>query len=274
MKTIGLNILKYGTALIIVLIAIVPFYILFYLSVNAPTRTYFDGFKLLPDFQFQNYIDAWQLSNIGLAIMNSSIIMIGALVLVVLFSSSAGFSIARFGNVFNRTVFTVLLLCMMIPAIIVTVPLYTLMKDIGGINTRWAMIFLQASTAMPFTVFLYASFIKAIPKEIEESAIIDGCTFFSAFWRVTFHFLRPVTAAVVILAGLRIWNNYDQAIFFLQASSVRTIPLAVSSFFQRYGADWNLMAAASMIGLLPAVVLFLVFQKSFVKGITTGALKG
>ncbi|WP_163537954.1 carbohydrate ABC transporter permease [Gracilibacillus sp. YIM 98692] len=274
MKKVSILAIKYIVYGVMVAISIVPFYILFYLSVNSPSRSYFESMNLLPDWQFYNYMEAWKQSNIGLSIFNSIVITVGALVLLVLLASAAGYSIARFPNVFNRTVFIVLLLCMMIPAIIVTVPLYTLMKDIGGINSRWAMTLLQTSTMLPFAVFLYTSFIKSIPKEIEESAIIDGCTHFTAFWRVTFHFLKPVNSSVVILAGMRIWNNYDQAIFFLQDSSVRTIPLAVSAFFQKYGADWNLMAAASMIGLLPAVLLFLFFQKSFVKGITTGAIKG
>lgn len=266
--------IKYLVILLIVSISIIPFYVLLYLSLNTPSRTFFEGVIFLPDFSFGNFIQAWQDSNMGLAIFNSFVITAGAILIVVFFSSSAGYAIARFKNKFNQTVFTILLLCMMIPAIIITVPLYTLMRDIGGINTHWAMILLTAATVMPFCVFLYTSFIKSLPREIEESAVIDGCTFFTAFWKVTFHFLRPVTSAVVILAGLQIWNNYAQAVFFLQSSEMRTIPLAVSMFFQKYGADWNLMAAAALIGLLPAVVTFLIFQKYFIKGITAGALKG
>jgi raffinose/stachyose/melibiose transport system permease protein len=266
--------LKYFVLFIIVCISMIPFYVLLYLALNAPSRTFFEGIIFLPNFEFSNFIEAWKVSNMGLAIYNSFVITIGAILIVVLFSSSAGYAIARFKNRFNSTVFTILLLCMMIPAIIITVPLYTLMKSIGGINTHWAMILLTAATVTPFAVFLYTSFIKSLPREVEESAVIDGCTYFTAFWRVTFHFLRPVTAAVVILAGLQIWNNYAQAVFFLQSSEMRTIPLAVAMFFQKYGANWNLMAAAAVIGLLPAVFAFLIFQKYFIKGITAGALKG
>lgn len=266
--------IKYFVIFIIVCISIIPFYVLLYLSLNSPSKNFFEGFIFLPDFKFGNFYEAWITSNMGLAIYNSFVITLGAIIIVVLFSSSAGYAVARFNNKFNSTVFTVLLLCMMIPAIIITVPLYSLMKGIGGINTHWAMILLTSATVTPFAVFLYTSFIKSLPREVEESAIIDGCTYFTAFWRVTFHFLKPVTAAVVILAGLQIWNNYAQAVFFLQSSEMRTIPLAVSMYFQKYGADWNLMAAAATIGLLPAVIAFLIFQKYFIKGITAGALKG
>lgn len=259
---------------IISMVSLVPFYVLLYLSLKSPTRTFFDGFVMIPDFYFSNFSEAWRVSKIGLAIGNSLVITIGAVVLVVLLSSSAGYAIARFSNRTNRIIFYTFLLSMMIPAIIITVPLYTLMRTIGGINTHWAMILLTASTALPFSVFLYTSFIRTMPREVEESAIIDGCTYFTAFWRVTFHFVRPVTSAVVILSGLGIWNNYAQAVFFLQSQDMRTVPLAVSMFFQKYGAQWNLMAAAAVIGLAPAVVAFLIFQKYFIKGITAGALKG
>ncbi|HEY0828751.1 MAG TPA: carbohydrate ABC transporter permease [Bacilli bacterium] len=265
---------RYLVVFIMVFISLVPFYALLYLSLNTPASSFFDKNMLLPDFHFINYVEAWKVSKIGLAITNSLIITIGAVTVVVLFSSSAGYSIARFKNKFNSSVFMILLLCLMIPAIIITVPLYILMKSIEGINTHWAMILLTAAIAMPFSVFLYTSFIRSLPREVEESAIIDGCTYFTAFWRVTFHFIKPVTAAVVILTGLGIWNNYAQAVFFLQEQSMRTVPLAVSIFFQKYGAQWNLMAAAAMIGLSPAVIAFLVFQKYFIKGITAGALKG
>ncbi|MGO4499327.1 carbohydrate ABC transporter permease [Paenibacillus sp. 2RAB27] len=274
MRNSTLRLGKYIVVTLMVLLSLIPFYALLYLSLNTPSSSFFDGNILLPDFHFANYVNAWKISKIGNAIVNSLIITVGSVAIIVLFASAAGYSIARFNSRFNRIVFQLLLLCMMIPAIIITVPLYTLMKSIGGINTHWAMILLTAATALPLSVFLYASFIKQLPREVEESAIMDGCTYFTAFWRITFHFVKPVTAAVVILSGLGIWNNYGQAVFFLQSQTMHTVPLAISIFFQKYGAQWNLMAAAAVIGLTPAVLAFLIFQKYFIKGITAGALKG
>ncbi|MFD0674744.1 carbohydrate ABC transporter permease [Cohnella sp. GCM10027633] len=265
---------KYAAAAFIVLLAIVPFYVLVYLALSKPSVNVFGGVLLIPDFDFGNFAEAWRVSRMGKAMVNSLIITAGGIALVVLAASAAGYSIARFRHKVNAAIFNALLVCLMIPGIIITVPLYTLMKEIGGINTQWAMVLLTASNALPLAVFLYASFIRALPKEVEESAVIDGCTYFTAFWRVTFHFLRPVTSAVVILIGLGIWNNYGQAVFFLQSQDARTVPLAVSMFFQTYGAKWNLMAAAALIGMAPAVTAFLLFQRYFIKGIMTGAMKG
>lgn len=268
------RLIQYAIGAAMTLVSIVPFYVLLYLATNTPSGSLFKGVLLLPEFDFGNFADAWHGSKLGNAMLNSAIITVLAVALIVLTASSAGYAIARHRGKLNAAIFNTLLACMMIPAIIITVPLYTLMKSIDGINTYWAMILLTATNALPLSVFLYTSFIRTLPREVEESAVIDGCTFFTAFWRVTFHFLRPVTSAVVILTGLGIWNNYGQAVFFLQSQEMRTIPLAIGMFFQTYGAKWNLMAAAALIGLAPAVLAFVLFQRYFIKGITAGALKG
>ncbi|NOY08277.1 MAG: carbohydrate ABC transporter permease [Spirochaetes bacterium] len=265
---------KYITLVVISFLSLIPFYILITIGLSKNVGKLKIDFSFLPDFHFVNFILAWTKSGLGISLVNSFVITSGALVILVIFSSSAGYSIARFASPFNRTILNIFLLCMMIPGIINTVALYTLMIKIGGINTRWAMILVLSANSLPFSVFLYTNFIRSIPRDVEESAIIDGCTWFSAFWRVTFHFLKPVTAAVAILQGLGIWNNYAQAVFFLQRKDVRTIPLAISMFFQQYGANWSLMAGAAIIGLAPAVLIFLFFQKFFIKGIISGAVKG
>jgi raffinose/stachyose/melibiose transport system permease protein len=258
---------------VIAFIAIIPFYLLILLALKSPTGG-LAAVRLVPDFHWVNFITAWQRSALGKAMFNSLVMTSGGVGLLVFLSAMAGYAIARFPNRINRMIFAILLLCMMIPGIINTVPLYTLLIRLKGINTYWAMICVMAVNAMPFAVFLYSSFIRAMPISLEESAIIDGCSWFEAFWRITFPLIGPVTSSVVILQGLGMWNNYAQAVFFLQDKAHRNIPLAISLFFQQYGANWPLMAAAAFLGLLPAVAAFLVFQRYFVEGITAGALKG
>lgn len=265
---------RYVVVVFMALTSLVPFYVLLLIALNSPSRSLADRLFYLPELHARNFADAWRLSSMGTAIMNSTVITAGAVAIVVLVAGSAGYAIARFPTRFHRAVLSSFLFCMMIPPIINTVPLYTLMRSIGGINTRWAMILVCGANALPFSVFLYSSFIRSLSREIEEAAIVDGCTWFSAYWKVTFPLMKPVTSAVVIISGLGIWNNYAQAVFFLQKQSARTIPLAVAMFFQQYGARWNLMAAAAAIGMAPAVVMFLIFQRYFIKGLAAGAVKG
>jgi raffinose/stachyose/melibiose transport system permease protein len=259
--------------LIVSLTSAVPFYLLILLALKHPEGG-LKSISIIPDFHLVNITQAWVRSDLGRALVNTTIMTAGGILLLVLLAAMAGYSIARVRSRLNRTIFSILLICMMIPGIINTVPLYTLLIRLRGINTYWSMICVMAANALPFSVFLYASFIRAIPRSLEESAIIDGCSFFEAFWKITFPLMGPVTASVVILQGLGMWNNYAQAVFFLQDRAHRNIPLAVSLFFQQYGANWPLMAAAALIGLVPAVTMFLLFQRYFVEGITAGAIKG
>ena len=158
---------------------------------------------------------------------------------------------------------------MMIPGIINTVPLYTLMRRIGGINTRWAMALVLAANALPFSVFLYTNFIRSMSKEIEESAIVDGCTWFSAFWRITFPLLKPVTAAVVIVNGLESGTTRTSGLL-LKAScengSSRSIDV-LSASTELDGTSWLLLPRLGQ----PAVAAFILFQRQFIKGLAAGA---
>ena len=254
-------------------ISFIPFYLLILLALKRQEGG-LGSIRIIPDFKVGNLVDAWIQSDLGRAMVNNVIMTVGAVILLVILAAMAGYSIARVRSRLNRTIFVIFLLCMMIPGIINTVPLYTLLIRLRGINTYWSMICVMAANAMPFSVFLYTSFIRAIPASLEDAAVIDGCSYFESFWLITFPLMGPVTASVVILQGLGMWNNYAQAIFFLQDKAHRNIPLAVSLFFQQYGANWPLMASAALMGLVPAVLMFLVFQKYFVEGITAGAIKG
>jgi len=274
MKTI-LKVSKYFLIVLICAICLIPFYILIILSLNTPQRIFYEGNMFMPDFFFRNYVDAWNKSHIGTAIINSAVITIVALVIILVFGAMAAYTIARFNYKFNQLVFWLFMSCMMIPGIINTVPLYTLMIKLNAINTLWGMGLVCATIAMPSAVFIFTGFVKSLPREIEEAAIIDGCSWFTAFWKITFPLLKPSVAAVIILNGFGIWNNYAQAVFFLQDSKKHNIPQALSVYFQQFaGAHWNLMAATAVIAVIPVIIAFLMFQKNLMKGLTDGALKG
>lgn len=272
MKTIK----KWAAAIVVLITAfifLIPFYIMFYLSLSNPGDSIAEEWfpKALA---FQNFLEAWKKANMGRAMVNSFIITGGAVLLLVFCAACGGYAAARVKNKINRIIFYIMVLSMMVPGIINTVPLYIMMRRINGINTYWGMIALLACQSLPFSVFLYESFIRTMNASLEEAAIMDGCTRFQAFWRIVFPLLKPITATVVIMQGVGIWNNYAQAVFFLQNQNYHTIPLAISTFFQTYGADYQLLAAGAAMGLAPIAVIFLIFQKQFVKGLSSGAVKG
>ena len=261
--------------ILICLMCVIPFYILLVLSLNSPSRIYYEGNIFIPSFDWSNYATAWEKSRIGLAMINSGIITFGTLGLTIVLGGMAGYAIARHNTTYNKLVFSLLIGCMMIPGIINTVPLYTLMRKIKAVNTLWGMILVCSALAMPSAVFIYTTFVRALPRELDEAAEVDGCTGFYAFWRIIFPILKPATASFVILNGFGVWNNYAQAVFFLQSREKQNIPPALSVFFQQFGgAKWHLMAATAVIAIIPVVMIFLVFQRQFIEGLTEGAVKG
>jgi raffinose/stachyose/melibiose transport system permease protein len=267
--------LRILTLLLICAMCVIPFYVLIVLSLNSPSRVFYVGNIFLPSFAWPNYVDAWAKSRIGIAMVNSALITFGALALTILLGGMAGYAIARRNTLLNKAVFSLLIGCMMIPGIINTVPLYTLMRQIGAVNTLWGMIFVCSTLSMPSAVFIYTTFVRALPRELDEAAEVDGCTGFHAFWRIIFPVLKPATASFVILNGFGIWNNYAQAVFFLQSREKQNIPQALSVFFQQFGsAKWHLMSATAVIAIVPVVVIFLIFQRQFIEGLTEGAVKG
>ena len=267
--------LKLLVICLICIMCLIPFYILLVLSLNDPGRVFYEGNIFVPSFNIHNYADAWIKSKIGRAMINSAIITAGTLGLTIVTGGLAGYAIARHGSIMNKTIFSVILGCMMIPGIINTVPLYMIMKRIKAVNTLWGMILVCSALAMPSAVFIFTTFIGAQPKELDEAAAIDGCNGMKIFWKIIFPIIKPATASFIILNGFGIWNNYAQAVFFLQSSKKHNIPQALSVFFQQFaGAKWHLMAATAVIAVIPVVIVFQIFQKQFVKGLTDGAIKG
>lgn len=267
------NTIRISVAAILVPLFIVPFYVLVVLATNPASFSVRKGDAFAPHLYLDNFTEAWKTAHLGTALTNSAIITACALVLLIASASAAAYIISRWRNRFTSAVYWVFLCSMMIPPIINTVPLYSVMKSINAINSYWGMVLLMCCNCLPFTLFLYTSFLRSVPQEFDEAARIDGCNNLQTFTQVIFPLLLPVTGTAVILQSVSIWNNYNQAVFFLQSRDMLTMPLAISMFYQTYGAKWNLMAAASFICMVPMLVLFLVFQKNFVSGLATGGLK-
>ncbi len=274
MKTIASKFLLYIFEISIILISIIPFLVLLQIALNAPSDLLHRGFLTLPNFTAANLISAWDKTRLYRAMLNSAVITICAVGLTLFSAASASYAISRFPNLFNRVLYKTFIFSMAIPGIISTVPLYVLMRRLGAINTLWGMVLLDTTSSLPFAIFLYVNFIKSLSREMEEAAIIDGCSWFSAFWRILFPLLKPVTITVVLLNTIFYWNEYGRAVFFLQKQDLYTVPLAISMFVQKYGAQWELMASGALIAMIPAILVFLMFQKYYIKGLASGAVKG
>ncbi|MBS5934311.1 MAG: carbohydrate ABC transporter permease [Clostridiales bacterium] len=225
-------------------------------------------------FYLQNFIDLFQQSDFATAIRNSLILTIVSEVIIVCIVPMAAYGIERSESKITKIIYTYFLAGMMIPFHLYMFSLFKEMKMFGLFGNMFGPIVSYVAGSIAFGSLLYCSFLKGIPLEIEEAAKIDGCTAFQTFWKVTFPLLGPCTGSMVILNGLGIWNDYLMPYLVLPSGRAKTITVEIASFVGQYSARWDIVFAGTIVSILPALLIFCMFQKYFVKGIMAGAAKG
>lgn len=260
-------------ALVITLFHLIPFYVVITTALKA--KGDFSSKWVFPsEINLQNFSEAWKMANLGNALVNTSIITFSAAFLLITVGSMAAYPLARRMTKLNKYVYMIFISIMVIPPLTSLVPLYQLVVDIGMMNTRTIAVLNNVASFMPLTIFLYAGFIRStVPKELEEAAKIDGASTLGVFFKIVFPLLKPITATVLILACVNIWNDYQFAIFFLQSEEVKTLTVAISSFFGENANNLNLVASAAIIAMLPMTILFLFLQRYFIEGLAAGSVK-
>lgn len=222
----------------------------------------------------QNFKDLFAQSDFATAIVHSVFLTVVSEVLIVCIVPMAAYGIERRKSKTTSLIYTYFLAGMMIPFHLYMFPLFKEMKIFHIFGNMVGPIVCYISGSIAFGTLLYCSFLKGIPLEIEEAAQIDGCTPFQTFWKVTFPLLGPCTGSMVILNGLGIWNDYLMPYLALPSGKAKTITVEIASFVGQYTARWDIVFAGTVISMVPALIIFCMFQKYFVKGITAGAAKG
>ncbi len=222
----------------------------------------------------QNFKDLFAQSDFVTAIIHSIVLTVVSEVLIVCIVPMAAYGIERRPGKFTGFVYSFFLAGMMIPFHLYMFPLFRQMKVFHIFGTMAGPVVSYIAGSIAFGTLLYSSFLKGVPLEIEEAAMIDGCNPFQTFWKVTFPLLGPCTGSMVILNGLGIWNDYLMPYLVLPSDKAKTITVEIASFVGQYTARWDIVFAGTIISIIPALVIFCMFQKYFVKGITAGAAKG
>ena len=263
----------YLLGLLICVVHLIPFYLLFNLAFKSQQNT---SSTWIPPktLYLQNFIDVWTQSRLGRAIYNDFFITLFTVALVIFVGVLAAYPLARYRTRWNNFIYTLSISTLIVPALTVLVPLYKLIVGMHGISTIWSMVFVLTTFFLPTTIFLYTGFIRTIPRELDEAALIDGCNRYEIFFRIIFPLLKPVTASVIIIVMLGVWNDYRFSLFLLQKPMVQTVPLVLSQFFSQFQNNLPLAAAGSMLSMIPMALVYLFLQKYFISGLAEGAVKG
>lgn len=262
------------TAILLGLLFLVPFYFVIANSLKTFSELLLNPAALPKMIQFDNYVRAWEILKFPTVFVNSLIITVLSNVGIVVLSSMAAYRMVRFPTKFNNLFFGLLVASMVIPFQSIMIPLVKVGKTVGLLNNIPGLIAAYLGFGAALSIFLYHGFMKSIPKEIEEAAIVDGCTSYQVFWKIIFPLMKPMTVTVLVLNSLWIWNDFLLPSLFLSDPELRTIPLAASSFFAQYTKQWDLALASLVLGVTPIVIFFLAMQKHIIKGITSGSVKG
>ncbi|MBP2002236.1 raffinose/stachyose/melibiose transport system permease protein [Paenibacillus shirakamiensis] len=260
--------------IIVALLFLVPFYFLFVNSVKTFSELLTNSASLPTSFEWSNYTRAWNITKFPTAFGNSLIITVFSNLLLAFFSAMAAYQMVRRDIRFNRILFAVYVAAMVIPFQSIMIPLVKVTSTVGLTDSIPGLIICYLGFGIPLSVFLFHGFIKSIPLEIEEAAVVDGSNVYGVFIRVVFPLLKPIFVTVIILNTLWIWNDYLLPSLILQSPELRTIPIATFAFFGQFTKQWDLALPALVLGILPVIIFFLAMQKYIVEGITQGAVKG
>lgn len=219
---------------------------------------------------FGNFATAWTEAAMGPSILNSLLITSVSVVLIIAVSSTAAYTITRSTQRWSKGVFYLLLLGFIFPGQLALVPLYLAFASLGLVGSPLAVILINVAGFVPFAVFLYSVFLRDLPKEYEEAALIDGARPLWMFQAVVFPLLRPVTGTVGILTALSIWNDFFTPLLYLSGSGTQTAPLSVYTFVSQYGANWPLVFSTLIISVIPILIAYFLMQRFIMKGFASG----
>ena len=228
----------------------------------------------LPEvWSLQNFVNAFQRMGFVSAFVNSLVITVFSVIVIAVFSSMTAYLFVRTDWRFNKVMFFAMVAAMLIPFQAVMVPLVQIYGGLSLLNSRWILMYMYLGFGSSFAVFLYHGFIKGIPLELEEAAMIDGCSRIQVFFRIVFPLLKSTTLTLIILNVLWIWNDFLLPSLVLISPANRTLPLTTFYFHGTYTSDYGLLMAALMLTILPVIVFYALMQKHILKGVMEGAIK-
>ncbi|HEX8218155.1 MAG TPA: carbohydrate ABC transporter permease [Chloroflexia bacterium] len=225
------------------------------------------------DPTWENYVRAISSNNFGRYFLNSLLVATSSTVVIVMLSSLLAYAFARWDFPGRQFLFYTMLGTMMIPTLVLIIPQFVLAKNLHLLDSLWGLVVVY-SAGTAFNMFLLRGFFEEIPQDLFDAATIDGAGAFRTFWSIALPLARPALAAVAIFSFLGAWDEFTWALTAINNQDLYTLPIALRLFQQQHGTEWGVVFAASAIAVLPTILVFVIFQRHFIKGITSGAVKG
>lgn len=221
-----------------------------------------------------NYSDSWGSQDFSRYFLNSLVVAIASTAISLLLSSMMAYAFARFDFAGRELLFRILLLGLMVPAIMLIIPQFILAKYLGLLDSLTGLIVFYVAGSLSLNTFLLRGFFQSIPAELDQAMEVDGAGPWVRYYRLVLPLAKPALATATIFTFLASWDEFPWALTIINTPQKRTLPLAIQLFQGQNATQWGLVFAASLIAIVPVIVVFLVFQRYFVQGLTSGAVKG
>jgi raffinose/stachyose/melibiose transport system permease protein len=224
-------------------------------------------------WKWKNYVNAWERANFAGYFKNSIIVTVLSIAAIILVSSMAAYVIARFEFKFRKILYLYLIAGLALPTRLAIIPIFLLIRSVNLQDTLASLVMVYTAGGIAFSMFLLVNFFKKLPRDLEDSARIDGAGPFRIYWQVDLPLLKPALVTVAMFNFIDVWNDFFFPLILLSSKAHKTIPLGLQAFFGEYTVEWDLLFAALNISVLPVLLVFVILSKQFIAGLTEGALK-
>jgi len=270
-QSLSVRLGRHAILLIGSLAVVLPFLWMFTTSLQSRAETYTNTSILPTSWHWENYAHAWEAAPFGQYYISSVIMAVGIVSGHLVLDALSAYAFARLNFPGRNAIFMVLLAALMVPTFVTIIPAYTIVADLGWIDSYAGLIVPRLADV--FGIILLRQYFMSIPQEIEDAARIDGCSRIGTFFRIIVPLSMPAFATLAIFSFLFAWNDFLWPLLVTNTDEVRTIQIGLSSFVGRYGTSWNYLMAGTLTATVPSIIVFLFFQRALVRGIATTGLK-
>ena len=274
---LGTNLFKiivYIVLGIFTVFALLPIAIMAFTAIRPSDEITVSALSIPESITFVNFEKAWSVGKMNTYFVNSVLVIVPRVLGVLTLACLAGYGFAKYKFPLRNGLFFYLLFGMMIPFQAVMIPLYYNMQKMGMISTRWALILPAFGLSMPFSTFFMRSFFREVPDELINAARIDGAGEFRTFVNIIMPLTIPAVGSLLVFEFMWGWNDFLLPLLMIYKDSLRTLPLGLMYYKSKYTTNYSLAAAGVIITSLPIIIIYLIFQKNFIQGMTLGAVKG
>ena len=265
--------LKYTVLLFFTFVSLYPIFLMIISSFKTKREISTSPLGFPNEISLRNFIDVWNKVHFDDYFLNSVFVTGTSVVVILLITSMGAFYLARYSFRWNGVILFFFMLGLMLPMKLAISPLYLQLMKLNLLDTHVGLIIVYIAGHISFAVFLFYGFFGTVPKELDQSAKIDGCSDFQVYWRIMLPLMRPAIATVAITNMISLWNDFFYPLIFIKSTSKGTIPLGMLSLFGEYDTEWHLLFAGLTLSSLPMIIAFLFASRQFIDGLTAGAIK-